>query len=295
MELKKITDSVYYIPNPSNIGAIIEGKDCILIDTGLDSQTGKNILSLLSKEEITVKAIVNTHSHADHYGGNKIIKEKTGCKVLAPSIEASIIENPILEPLCFFSGASPIKELKNKFLMAEACKVDEIISTESIKIEGFALKVIPLPGHSINQIGIAYNNALFCADSFFSKETIEKHKIPFFSNIKETKKTLEFLKNSSFENFIPAHLLPQKEIQAVIEENLKCIVELELKVIELLSEKKSTEQVLSDLCNALGISTNSIQQHYLLKTAVMAYLEELSENGKIKPVIENNKLNWIRV
>jgi len=42
MELKKITELVYYIPNPANIGVVKDGeKSVILIDTGLDDDTGK--------------------------------------------------------------------------------------------------------------------------------------------------------------------------------------------------------------------------------------------------------------
>ncbi|QUH20343.1 hypothetical protein [Alkaliphilus sp. B6464] len=34
MKLTKINDKVYYIPNATNIGCILNGDDAILIDTG---------------------------------------------------------------------------------------------------------------------------------------------------------------------------------------------------------------------------------------------------------------------
>jgi glyoxylase-like metal-dependent hydrolase (beta-lactamase superfamily II) len=76
MELKKITERVYYIPNPANIGVVKDGeKSAILIDTGLDDDTGKKVLRLLEENNLFVKAIINTHSHADHCGGNRYIKK----------------------------------------------------------------------------------------------------------------------------------------------------------------------------------------------------------------------------
>jgi hypothetical protein len=36
MEMKKVSNRVYYIPNPANIGVVKDGKSVILIDSGLD-------------------------------------------------------------------------------------------------------------------------------------------------------------------------------------------------------------------------------------------------------------------
>jgi len=128
MELKKITELVYYIPNPANIGVVKDGeKSVILIDTGLDDDTGKKVLRLLEENGLFPKAIVNTHSHADHCGGNRYIKERTGATIYASEIESAIIQYPLLEPLYLFSGASPLRDLRNKFLMAQSSSVDHVI------------------------------------------------------------------------------------------------------------------------------------------------------------------------
>lgn len=41
MDLKQISDNVYYIPNRANIGVIRDGGTVILIDSGIDDYTGK--------------------------------------------------------------------------------------------------------------------------------------------------------------------------------------------------------------------------------------------------------------
>ena len=291
MELKKINESVSYIPNPSNIGVIQKGSECILIDTGLDSETGKKILKVLGQNQLRVKAIINTHAHADHFGGNKIIKEQTNCLTYAPKIEAGIIENPILEPLTLFSGANPINELKNKFLMAQPCKVDHIIEENELKIGDFLLKFVPLPGHSINQTGIVFEETLFCADSFFSEETIQKHKIPFFTDIEETKKTLNFLKETKYKIYIPSHLKPQTNPINIIDKNLQAIEEINTAILEILEEEKGTEQALKLLCDKMEIKIGTVQQYHLLKTVLLAHLEYLY-NSQIDIKTEKNMLTW---
>jgi len=53
MEIKKISERVYYIPNPANIGVVKDGeKSAILIDAGLDDDTGKKVLKLCLKRNL---------------------------------------------------------------------------------------------------------------------------------------------------------------------------------------------------------------------------------------------------
>ncbi len=67
MELKKITEQVYYISNSLNFGVVKDGEgSAILIDTGFDDDAGGKILKVLEEAGLSVKAIINTHSHADH-------------------------------------------------------------------------------------------------------------------------------------------------------------------------------------------------------------------------------------
>ncbi|MBI5229388.1 MBL fold metallo-hydrolase [Candidatus Micrarchaeota archaeon] len=294
MELKLLSDSVFYIPNASNIGVIKKDEGCILIDTGLDAETGKKVLALLAQQGLSVNAIINTHSHADHCGGNRIIKEKTSCRVYAPTIESSIIENPILEPVGFFSWASPLQELKNKFLMADPCKVDEAVSPGDLEINGLPLRIVPLPGHSINQMGIDVDNVLFCADSFFSGETIEKHKIPFFTDIEYSIKTLDHLKQTTYGTYVPAHLVPLSDPLPFIEANLQAIDRINETVLESLGVKGTTEQLLERTCDSLEVSISSVQQYYLLKTTLLACIAHLQKIGEIGTKVEKNHLFFKR-
>ena len=118
MELKKVGDKTYYIENPTNIGIYkIDDKNVYLIDAGNDKDAGKKILKILEEQGFAVKGIINTHSNADHIGGNKVIQNRTGCEILSSNIERAFTENPILEP-SFLYGGYPSSDLRNKFLMA---------------------------------------------------------------------------------------------------------------------------------------------------------------------------------
>ena len=117
MKLIQISDSTYYIPGATATGVVRSENRAIPIDTGLDKESGRRILRLIQKNGLDAAAIINTHSHADHFGGNSFIVRRTDAKVYAPAIEAGIIQYPYLEPLYLFS-AHPVNEMMSRFLMA---------------------------------------------------------------------------------------------------------------------------------------------------------------------------------
>ena len=88
MELIKVGEKTYYIKNPTNIGIYkINDNDVYIIDAGNDSEAGKKILKIINENGWNLKGIINTHSNADHIGGNKLIQDRTGSIILGNKIE----------------------------------------------------------------------------------------------------------------------------------------------------------------------------------------------------------------
>src|SRR5215471_7038920 len=194
MELIELKENVWVIQGGANIGVIAHQERCLIIDSGMDKDTGQNILKQVKKLGFTPTALLITHAHADHFGGAHYLVRQTGLQVYATRVEASVITGPILEPLYLFGGAQPPKELQHKFLLAKPCPVDVILEGNELSVDQIPLKIIPLPGHSPEQIGVAYNDILFVGDAFLTPEILDKHHIPFYSNIQAGLQTLDFLK-----------------------------------------------------------------------------------------------------
>ncbi|MHA2093721.1 MAG: MBL fold metallo-hydrolase [Candidatus Hodarchaeales archaeon] len=297
MELKSITEDVWYVPNVVNIGVIRDKDDSvILIDTGIDKGIGKKINNLLTSENLVLKAIINTHSHADHCGGNKYLQDTTGATIYAPVIEEAIISNPYLEPWYLFSGATPIKDLQNKFLMANPSKVDHVIerNDQNLKFENVKLNILPLPGHALNQIGIEIDSICFCADSVFSEEVLVKHKVPFFIDIKKSLETLNYLLSTNYSFYIPSHAAPSPDISKVVNENINCIKAIEELVFNILIEPKTTNQVIKSVCEHFQLVLSRVNQYFLLKTPILAYLSYLRNERRIEVKLSANELFWFR-
>jgi len=292
VELKHITEGVAYIPGAVNVGVIINGDKATLIDTGLDRDSGRNIRRLLEAEGIKITAIVNTHSHADHFGGNDYLVRNTGAEVYASSVEAGIIQNPLLEPIYLFHGAAPIRNLRNKFVLAKPSPVHHILETGMTTIEDRKLMIVPLPGHSFNQIGVLVDDVLFCADAVFSGRVIEKYRIPVVQDVGSHRETLKTLRETSHTLYVPSHTEPTGDITALVDVNLGVVESITSDILGLLDEPKTVSEIQSGLCTGYGLDLDVVQQYYLIHTTLMAYLGHLYEEKTIEIKLEDNTLRW---
>ncbi|MBN2336558.1 MBL fold metallo-hydrolase [Candidatus Bathyarchaeota archaeon] len=294
MELKRITGDVAYIPGAVNIGVIVNEGKATLVDTGLDRDSGRNIRKVLEAEEIQITAIINTHSHADHFGGNDYLVRNTGAEVYAPTVEAGIIQNPLLEPIYLFHGAAPIRNLRNKFVLAKPSPVHHILEHGKATVDGRELEIVPLPGHSFNQIGVLVEDVLFCADAVFSERVIEKYRIPVVQDVGSHRETLKTLRETSHRMYVPCHTKPTEDITALADRNLGVVESISADILGLLNEPKTVSEIQSELCTGYGLDLDVVQQYYLIHTTLMAYLGFLYEEGRASIRLEGNTLRWAR-
>ena len=68
----------FYINSPVKIGVyLIDDEKVCLIDSGNDKDAGRKVRQILEREKWSLYAIINTHSNADHIGGNKYLMQQT--------------------------------------------------------------------------------------------------------------------------------------------------------------------------------------------------------------------------
>lgn len=297
MILNTITEKAGYLDGHTNIGVLFGDLNMvIIIDTGIDRGTGKQILRVLSNEKLSVCGILLTHAHADHSGGCAYIKEQTGAPIFAPAIEAAIVENPVLEPIYLYSGADPIQELRNKFIESTSCGVDHKIASDTkfLSIQGICFEPIPLRGHTTNQMGYCYDQVLFCGDTVFGYNILEHHKIPYFTNIGEAKDSISRLIMRKDRFVVCSHGDPTDSICHIGKANLAFIDNVEQIVLDVISDRVSTNEIIRAVSAASGKEVSSIQQFFLLNTVILSYLSYLRERNLVNPVIHENSLVWER-
>ncbi len=204
----------------------------------------------------------------------------------------AIIENPILEPLYLFSGANPPSTLTEKFFLSKPSCVDMVISEKDFKLNEVEFKVIPLAGHSPNQIGLEIDGVLFLADAIFSREIIDKYRVIFAIDIDKCKDTLNWLRESKYKFYVPTHAQPGDNLKELIEFNLNAIKENENLILDILKEEKEVSGILKELCDHHGVNITGMGEYYLVNTPIMAYLSSLLSRGLISYKIISNRLLW---
>ena len=287
MELIKVGDKTYYIKNPTNIGVYkISEHEVFLIDSGNDKDAGRKILKIMDEQGWTVKGIITTHSNADHIGGNKIIQDRTGCKIYATAIEKSFSENPVLEP-SFLYGGYPFKDLRNKFLCAKESNVELI---DNNLPDG--LEVINLKGHFFEMIGIKTDdNVYFLGDSLFSEETINKYHLFFIYDVKEFLNSLDVLSNLDGKLFIPSHTEALSDLSNLIEINRNKVIEISNKIYDICKEEKTFEEILKIIFDDYKLTLSS-NQYVLIGSTIRSYLSYLFDENKIIYEFRDNKMYW---
>ncbi len=287
MDLIQVGEKTYYIKNATNIGIYkVDENNIYLIDSGNDKDTGKKILKIVESQGWKVKGIINTHSNADHIGGNKVIQDRTNCEIFAKNLEKAFTEFPILES-SFLYGGYPFKNLRNKFLLAKSSNAIQIQDNLPNGLEHFLLK-----GHFFDMIGIkTSDNVYFLADSLFSKETITKYHIFFIYDIREYLNTLNFLSSLNGKLYIPSHCEATQDISSLIQLNRNKIEEITNKIYNICETEKTFEEILKYIFDEYNLVMNE-NQYVLVGSTIKSYLSYLNDENKLNYKFKNNKMLW---
>jgi len=289
-ELIQISEQSYYIQSPAKIGLVkLNEQDVCLIDSGNDKDAGRKVRQLLAANGWRLTAIYNTHSNADHIGGNKYLQGQTGCKVYVPGIDCAFTRHPVLEP-SFLYGGYPCKELRHKFLMAQESDAQEL--TQECLPKGF--ETIPLPGHFFDMVGFrTTDDVVYLADCLSSRETLDKYQIGFLYDVAAYLKTLEMVKSLQAKMFIPAHAAASENVTALAQYNIDKVLEIADKIISICQEPLCFETILQKLFTDYGLTMN-FEQYVLVGSTVRSYLAWLKDTGRLGSLFENNMLLWQR-
>ncbi|MBQ3626430.1 MAG: MBL fold metallo-hydrolase [Synergistaceae bacterium] len=290
-ELIQVSDNCYYIQSPAKIGLVrVSDDSAVLIDSGNDKDAGRKVLKILNQQGWHLNAIYNTHSNADHIGGNKYLQDKTGCVIYAPDIEAAFTRHTILEP-SFLYGGYPPSNLCHKFLMAQESNAQ--VLSQDVLPEDWEL--IDLPGHFFDMAGFRTGDGIvYLADCLSSCETLEKYKFVFIFNVSAYLETLERVKAMSAKLFIPAHADASENIAALAQANIDSVNQNADLILRLCERPVSFDLLLQKIFNELKLNM-TYEQHALAGSTVKSYLSWLNDSGKLRALINNNILVWERV
>lgn len=290
-ELNQVGENTFYLQSPAKIGIYRSSpNEVYLIDSGNDKDAGRRVRKVLDEQGWTLRGILNTHSNADHIGGNAYLQSNTGCKIFAGGIEKAFTEFPVLEP-SFLYGGFPCKALCHKFLLAQESKPVGFSDPEFPK----EIEIIPLAGHFFDMVGFRTpDDVVFLADCLSSKPTLEKYGITFIYNVAEYIKTLENVISMKAKMFVPSHADATDNITELARFNIDKVNEVADRILEICASPISFDEILQRIFSEYSL-TMTFEQHVLVGSTVRSYLSWLFDLGKLTVGFEDSILRWKKI
>jgi hydroxyacylglutathione hydrolase len=124
-----------------NFGYLIHD-DATGATASIDAPEAGPVIRVLEREGWTLTDILITHHHGDHVGGVAELKQKYGCRVVAPHDKSTKIANADLR----------------------------VGNGDVVKVGNLLARVLETPGHTLDHISYVFDGekALFAADTLFS-------------------------------------------------------------------------------------------------------------------------------
>lgn len=302
--LTELKPGIFYWQGGVNFGVVLgESGELILVDAGLDAGAPRKALRPFLEQGYRLTAVVATHCHADHIGGAAELHRRYGPAVWAPAPEHLILEHPDLSPMAVY-GANPPPGLTVKFLRpASPCPVRALPREGAFEVAGRSLEVVPLPGHSPAQVGIAVGGVLFAGDAVFLPEVLERHPVLFLVRVDAFLSSLDRLLDRPEGLVVPGHgphldrgTSPGGDpdpLRVAVQADREHVHGIQSLILDILAEEPLGEDDLQDrLAARLGKAYDSDVSYYLDRAALRAHLSELAWQGTVAPAYAGSRRRW---
>lgn len=279
----KISDTVYQLKDEFQINPVIsryvyvyliEGKEgYYLIDSGVKGCHKKigDYIHKIGKSRQTINAVLLTHSHPDHMGAAKAIKEQYGSLVYACEGEQNWIENIDVQ-----FRERPIPNFYS--LIEGSVDVDKVARHGDVIVlePGITLEVINSSGHSKESLSYYYREegVVFTGDGIPSPGDI-----PIFENSDHSIESLNRLQRlSGVRLYCPAwdKTYDYQEGQQVMELARQYMEELSAAVKESLKlhPDSEAETIISMVCDRMKMPLWE-KEHPLFKRSALCDIQRL--------------------
>ncbi len=234
----------------------------ILIDSG--TTPSQELLDVLEREALHVRAVICTHLHVDHIANNSALVSRYGTEIFATS--------PELEDAAFWG-------------VQFSYPITEIPREGRLEINGVPFETIATPGHSAgHQLVVTPDGVCCLGDSIMTAKRIQTAKIPFMRDITESILSMEKLRQLHEPLYLAAHkgVIRLKELSETIDLNIQKELELYDVLRRIIREPMEIDDLEIEFMKAAGVSNPRTMNLRFMHVTARARILELVNAGEFQ-------------
>lgn len=277
---ERIADDIYVFTSKRyaqvTAGAVLTKDGIVLIDTLFYPDESRTIRDFLQdKLGHRVRYVINTHYHADHTTGTCLFPQAT---VISHALCRDYLDD------IGRSGLDQMKQQYPEFADIEIVLPNLIIydGTLDINIGGKTLRMMQLPGHSADVIGVYVDNnsTLFASDTMMPVPTV------FDGNFDDMITSMKKLLDYEPETIVQGHgeVILRGEIERAIQDNIDYLHMIRDEVAKIVAAGKPTsalDSITIESCGKSRIALNGLvtELHYANLLDMYRQMTEQREQG----------------
>ncbi len=129
-------------------------REGVVVDPGDDTD---RILDVVTRHGLKVVAVINTHGHFDHTGGNQRIVTETGAGLLIHELDAPMLARAV-DTAAMFGLTAENSPPPSRFLT----------EGEFVAFGEYRLRVLHTPGHTLGGCSLHLEGMVFTGDTLFA-------------------------------------------------------------------------------------------------------------------------------
>ena len=227
-------------------------EEILLFDSG--REPSPELLELLERERLRVRAVLCTHLHEDHIANNEALISRYGTEIYAS--KGDIAELCSRDPVPY-----PIQAIGDG---------------DVLRIGGTEIRLLPLAGHTEGQTAYVTPDGVCCVgDAIMTGKPLERAKIPYMEDVDESMVSMERLRQTEYPLYVAAHkgVVRREELSELIDRNIQKELELYQLLRSQITEPTPLEQAITDFIRGAGVlSQKMVEEGYVRHTAKVRVL-----------------------
>lgn len=290
MKVTRIELPTPYYVGPVNVW-VLRGDAVVLVDGGIRTPEAREIL--FSKID-RVDAVLLTHSHPDHFGLARELRDR-GAKICVHADEKGNIEeyprpqrrvvNRYVEIATEHGIPTEFLKLAGEYYeetvhVAEASIVDRTVADgDVLEFGSIRLTAIHTPGHTSGSLCFAGHGRVFCGDTVLERAT----PVSFFkgrrerTGIQHFRASLAKLKALEVREACPGHRASFADFAGAVKRIERHLEVRSKKVIDALAEPKTAIEVAAEV-----FPGKPMQEQWVSFAETLGLLEDLEERGLVE-------------